>query len=73
MVEHYLDTVGVTGSNPVSRTTFYPKSTAGVRIDLRYAKASFQVCSTESSLKLTLARLGQRKVQACLVVNKLYR
>ena len=23
VVEHYLDTVGVTGSNPVSRTTFY--------------------------------------------------
>jgi hypothetical protein len=27
VVEHYLDTVGVTGSNPVSRTMFYPKST----------------------------------------------
>jgi hypothetical protein len=24
VVEHYLDTVGVTGSNPVSRTTFSP-------------------------------------------------
>ena len=25
MVEHYLDTVGVTGSNPVSRTIFFPQ------------------------------------------------
>src|SRR6476619_3108928 len=25
VVEHYLDTVGVTGSNPVSRTIFFPK------------------------------------------------
>jgi hypothetical protein len=25
VVEHYLDTVGVTGSNPVSRTTFFPQ------------------------------------------------
>ena len=24
VVEHYLDTVGVTGSNPVSRTIFFP-------------------------------------------------
>src|SRR5438132_10690924 len=27
VVEHYLDTVGVTGSNPVSRTTFSPAVT----------------------------------------------
>ena len=25
VVEHYLDTVGVTGSNPVSRTIFFPQ------------------------------------------------
>ena len=24
VVEHYLDTVGVTGSNPVARTTLFP-------------------------------------------------
>ena len=27
VVEHYLDTVGVTGSNPVSRTIFFPHIT----------------------------------------------
>ncbi len=30
VVEHYLDTVGVTGSNPVSRTTLKPLKQSGL-------------------------------------------
>jgi hypothetical protein len=45
VVEHYLDTVGVTGSNPVSRTIITLRSlTIGVAVCRGYASARLPDC-----------------------------
>ncbi len=43
MVEHYLDTVGVTGSNPVSRTTLKPLKQSGLHSRKAWFLAFFKL------------------------------
>src|SRR5207237_1977682 len=57
VVEHYLDTVGVTGSNPVSRTIITLRSlTIGGAVCRGYASARLPDC------KVVRARSEERRV-----------
>jgi hypothetical protein len=42
VVEHYLDTVGVTGSKPVSRTIFRPANLPKKKAQKLFASAPFE-------------------------------
>ena len=62
MVEHYLDTVGVTGSNPVSRTI---TSRSYTRVLREFAEQLWADCSnfTVAKMRLRLIARSHRKTR----------
>ena len=76
VVEHYIDTVGVTGSNPVSRTTFSPHGDVPLRDDSAEAgrgardfrdSAEHEGCSPEHAPRdgCTRASGHHRRIRVC--------
>ena len=55
VVEHYIDTVGVTGSNPVSRTIFLTSQAPGEKSVA--SPRSFQAVSSDSEVASFFAKI----------------